>query len=251
MALISKTMDALAILPENTRVEKKRNFPEGEVFNILQASVAEKVSTCHETSDLKFDGRIIRLVNGDHKEEMMRISTYLSKALQHVSNQLRYEMLQKLLESFITGNLETYKNAQRLWVNDKAPPVETVIGFVEPYRDPLGVRSEFEGIVGIPDATETKILGKLSKMADKFVCRLPWVTSDSDDSDDKGPFEKERFEAPDFSSVQSMDGSPDFMIFLLILQGLAYCSSIIFPGINLPNVSCPQMMRNAMTKMSG
>ncbi|PKY06621.1 dipeptidyl peptidase III [Aspergillus campestris IBT 28561] len=216
MAHISKTIDELAILPENTRVEKKRISPDIEVFNILQASVAEKTSTCHVTSDPTSDGRIIRLVNGDHKEEMTRISAYLSKALQYTSNRSQDHMVQKLLESFITGNLETYKDAQRLWVNDKAPPVETVLGFVEPYRDPLGVRSEFEGIVGIPDANETKILGELSRMADKFVCRLPWVTSDSDD---KGPFEKEKFEAPDFSSVQS----------------LAYCSSIIFPGINLPN----------------
>ena len=96
------------------------------------------------------------------------------------------------------------KDAQRIWVDDKAPPVETVIGFIEPYRDPLGVRSEFEGIVGIPDADKTRVLRELSNMADKFVCRLPWVNGDSNN---KGPFEKETFEAPDFASIQSKGAS--------------------------------------------
>ena len=100
-------------------------------------------------------------------------------------------MIQQIQESFFTGNLETYKRSQSIWVNDKAPPVETVIGFVEPYRDPMGVRSEFEGIVGIPDTGETKLLSQLSQTADTFVRRLPWITGDGVN---KGPFEKEVFE---------------------------------------------------------
>lgn len=201
-AFVSKIMDELAILPENTRMEKRSLSPETEVINILQASVAESISTCHETNNSNSNGRSVRLVTGDHKDELARINVYLSRALEFVSNKLQYDMIRKTQESFATGNLATYKDAQRIWVHDKAPPVETVIGFIEPYRDPLGVRSEFEGIVGVHDAAETRVLRELSHMADKFVCRLPWVNGDGDN---KGPFEKEVFEAPDFSSIQSMD----------------------------------------------
>lgn len=200
----SKVMDELTILPENTRLEKKFLSPENGVLDILQASVAESISICHVSSNSISNGRIVRLVTGDHKDELRHINAYLSKALGYVSNKLQYDMIRKIQESFATGNLATYKDSQRIWVHDKAPPVETVIGFIEPYRDPLGVRSEFEGIVGIHDADETRVLKELSQMADKLVCRLPWVNGDSDN---KGPFEKEIFEAPDFSSIQSMDAS--------------------------------------------
>lgn len=35
------------------------------------------------------------------------------------------------------------------------------MGFVEPYRDPHGTRAEFEGLVAISDAEETKALQRL------------------------------------------------------------------------------------------
>jgi hypothetical protein len=64
-------------------------------------------------------------------------------------------------------------------VNDKAPRVETVLQFVEPHRDPLGVRYDFEGIVGIQnpavdisDAYEPKVLNELAKSFDDLVCKL-------------------------------------------------------------------------------
>lgn len=75
-----------------------------------------------------------------------------------------------------------------------------MLRFVEPYRDPLGVRAEFEGIVGIADTAETSGLHKLASTANSLAYRLPWVEGHGEL---KGPFEKEMFEPPDFSSVQS------------------------------------------------
>ncbi|KAL4779313.1 peptidase family M49-domain-containing protein [Aspergillus varians] len=215
-ALASKLMQELSILPENTRLRRTGLSAGTEALSIIQASVAETTTLYTNLSDTAQSDQTIQVVTGDHKNELARINTHVEKALEYVSNRSQYEMVRKLQDSFATGNLATYKDSQSTWVRDNAPMVETVFGFVEPYRDPLGVRCEFEGIVGIPDSRETQTLKELSEEADKFVCKLPWVTVDIDN---KGPFEKSHFEAPDFSSVQS----------------LAYCSSIIFPGINLPN----------------
>ncbi|ELQ43086.1 dipeptidyl-peptidase 3 [Pyricularia oryzae Y34] len=134
--------------------------------------------------------------------------------LRKAANNVDYELL--VASSFRTGDLEAYRESQRIWVRDCAPRVENIMGFVEPYRDPHGVRAEFESLVAIADDGETAMLAKLVELSPRFIRRLPWAT---EDNDGKGPFEKSLFEPPDFSSIHS----------------LAYCSSIIFPGINLPN----------------
>lgn len=74
-----------------------------------------------------------------------------------------------------------------------------------------------KGLVAIADDKETMLLGKLVENSAQFIRRLPWTVDGENDG--KGPFEKALFEPPDFSSIHT----------------LAYCSSIIFPGINLPN----------------
>lgn len=201
-ALVSRVMEELSILPENTRLQRTSPSSDNVHLDIFQASVMERVSICQTEETPIPSGKTIRLVKGDHKDELVRINMCLEKALQWVSNPSQYDMIRKLQESFTTGDLNTYKDSQKIWVKDKAPPVEAVLGFVEPYRDPLGIRSEFEGIVGIPDVEETRKLNELSEKADKFVRKLPWV---SEDSGNKGPFEKDVFEAPDFSSVKSMN----------------------------------------------
>ena len=98
--------------------------------------------------------------------------------------------------------MERYKEAQELWLEDFQPPVETVIGFVEPYRDPYGARAEFEGLVGIRDTEETKLLNMLVENSDRFISSLPWVDA-SDPTHGKGPFELPQMGFREFSSIQS------------------------------------------------
>ncbi|PYH64693.1 dipeptidyl peptidase III [Aspergillus vadensis CBS 113365] len=185
IATISNLMGDQLILPENTRLKAYQDS-DTRFYDIMQASVAE---------------------------DKVALEGF---AIPYASNAAQVEMLRQIIDSFQTGSLEAYRESLRIWVNDKAPPVETVIGFVEPYRDPLCIRAEFEGRVGIPDAAETKILNTLASKAKQLVYKLPWVEGTGDS---KGPYEKELFEPPDFSSINS----------------LVYCSSIIFPGINLSN----------------
>lgn len=194
---ISSLMEDNAILPENTRLKKHR--PGKHSYGILQASVEESEHILESKNGPPAIDQV-QLVRGDHKEELQRVCRHLQEAKKYVSNATRHRMLEQTHYSFLTGNLEAYKDAQRTWVNDKAPAVETVLGFVEPYRDPLGVRGEYEGIVGITDVVETRRLHSLANVANQLVCRLPWV---KEQGTSKGPFEKELFEPPDFSSVQS------------------------------------------------
>ncbi|KAL8993729.1 MAG: hypothetical protein Q9169_006126 [Polycauliona sp. 2 TL-2023] len=213
VAYVSRFMELHGIHPENTRIRK---LHEGHriVFEVLQASV-ERGEVINVLPDSEGS---IRIIKGDHSEELERICGSLRSAAQYAANPRQKEFLDQYDRSFCTGNLETYKESQRTWIRDTAPSVENIFGFVEPYRDPFGSRAEFEGLVAIADHEETSLLTTLVEHSSNFIKQLPW-TEGFLENDGKGPFEKAVFEPPDFSSIHA----------------LAYCSSIIFPGINLPN----------------
>ena len=84
------------------------------------------------------------------------------------ANDTQVQMLNKYIESFTTGDNKAHQVSQAVpllkcidlepvpallqdgsvyWVQDKGPVVENYIGFIESYRDPLGVRGEWEGFV--------------------------------------------------------------------------------------------------------
>ncbi|OTA61217.1 peptidase M49, dipeptidyl-peptidase III [Hypoxylon sp. EC38] len=210
IVLVSKHMDAHSILPENTRIRKVAD----NAFEVLQASVESTEPA--EPLSIPDSSVSVSLVRGDHADDLKKVCENLSRAAEYAANDAQRKFLAQYIESFQTGSLDVYRDSQRTWVADKAPKVENIFGFVEPYRDPAGIRAEFEGLVAIADAEETKLLSKLVENSDKFIQRLPWA---SPENNGKGVFEKSLFEPPDFSSIHA----------------LAYCSSIIFPGINLPN----------------
>ncbi|KAH6842422.1 peptidase family M49-domain-containing protein [Chaetomium sp. MPI-CAGE-AT-0009] len=211
IAMVSRVLEQNSIFPENTRIRKA---DDGVDFEVLLAS-AQKGGT-PKTFPLPDGEGSVRLVQGDHSAELERICAELSEATYYAANELQRDALRAYIESFQTGSLDTYRESQRIWVRDKGPRVENIFGFVEPYRDPHGIRAEFEGLVAIADDDETKLLARLVEHSAKFIQRLPWAAAENNG---KGPFEKSLFEPPDFSSIHT----------------LAYCSSIIFPGINLPN----------------
>lgn len=213
---VSKRLEENNILPENTRIQK---VFEGDIpiYQVLQAPVEGRTNNQQiiDMPDLK---RSIRLVKGDHCDELTAICDSLNQAAQYAAYPRQRQFLEQYQQSFRSGSLEAYKASQVIWIKDTNPSVENIFGFVEPYRDPYGIRAEFEGLVAISDREETKLLTQLVQKSSNFIRRLPWAQGTSE-NDGKGPFEKALFDPPDFTSIHA----------------LAYCSSIIFPGINLPN----------------
>lgn len=238
---VSRTLAEHGIEPENTRI-RKTTVGLKSLFEVQQAS-AEAIHSSRvlEKQDSNPD-YAVRIVGGDHAREMSNILTALGQAKRYASNQTEVEMIINLIDSFRVGDLNLYRKAQRLWVTDISPPVDPILGFVEPYRDPAGVRGEWEGVVCISDKEETEKLRQLVEQSTKFVRKLPWAVEGVNDG--KGPFEASLFQAPDFTIVH---GKCFFFVeapmsnaegsLTIWHTALAFCSSIFWEAVNLPNYS--------------
>ena len=195
---ISNFLVEHSIHPENTRVRKSVSERYHTVYEILVASV--------ETTDeaRQFDlPRLgtVRLVYGDHSGQLAKVCESLEKANDYAPD-LQRTIILDYLTSFRTGNVEAYRESQKNWIRDRKPAVESIFGFVEPYRDPFGVRAEFEGLVSIVNEEETEKLEVLVRESSRFVQRLPWVGSTTQ-NEGKGPFERSELPESTFSSIHS------------------------------------------------
>ncbi|KAG7195808.1 uncharacterized protein KQ657_002193 [Scheffersomyces spartinae] len=200
-ALMSK-----GIMPENTRVEKVS--PTDFIVHVASAEATNKTGYYPDTITTS-KGAKIEFKFGDHAPEFIQIVENLKKARDSASNDTQRKMLDNYIESFATGSMNAHKESQKQWVKDLKPAVETNIGFIETYRDPSGVRGEWEGLVAMVNHERTAKFSSLVENATTLIKYLPW---------DK-LYEKDTFTPPDFTS----------------LEVLTFAGSGIPAGINIPN----------------
>lgn len=138
------------LLPENTRLRKTK---EGN-FELLIASAKPAIpseggdigkETVFNVEDGPLAGKTISLVYGDYAKEMHAIAGFIKKAAENAENETQQKMHLAYAKSFDEGSLLAFKDSQRFWIKDQGPMVECNIGFIETYRDPAGVRGEWEG----------------------------------------------------------------------------------------------------------
>ncbi|KAK3987106.1 dipeptidyl peptidase [Cladorrhinum sp. PSN332] len=171
---IAEIMEKNSIEAENTRLSK-RIEGDAPVFHILRASAeTSPVTTEFPGGD---HGLIVCVAPRDHAAELSRVCAALQKAAKDASNGTQVKVLNEYIESFTTGSTEAHRRSQKTWVTDLPPSIESIFGFVEPYRDPYGVRAEWEGIVSISDPDETrKLAGLVNDSAKASLFQAPDFT---------------------------------------------------------------------------
>jgi dipeptidyl-peptidase-3 len=197
IAEITEISAQLGIHPENTRLLKTVTA-EYSKFDVIQASIEKDVT---KRLISRTNNRKLHLIRGDHSDELRRTCEHLQKASEDTEDAAKKTYFSQLCRSFRTGQMEDYKDSQRTWVHDRLTTVETIFGFVEPYRDPCGMRAEYEGIVGIENPLETAMLHRLCDNADVFLKRLPWVDVQHG-ARSAGAFEGSTVQRPCFVSIE-------------------------------------------------
>jgi dipeptidyl-peptidase-3 len=211
---VKEWTEKVGLLPENNRLVKTSS---GD-FKILIASAITSIpsedgdigkETEFVIEDGPFKGKKISLVYGDYSKEMSAIAEYIKKAAENAANETQRDMHLAYAKSFETGSMLAFKDSQRHWIKDKGPMIECNIGFIETYRDPAGIRGEWEGFASIVNIERTRAFGALVDKSPSLVPLLPWSAE----------FEKDKFLSPDFTS----------------LEVLTFSGSGIPAGINIPN----------------
>eukprot|EP01128_Nolandella_sp_AFSM9_P003514 TRINITY_DN1510_c0_g1_i1.p1 TRINITY_DN1510_c0_g1~~TRINITY_DN1510_c0_g1_i1.p1 ORF type:complete len:693 (-),score=170.37 TRINITY_DN1510_c0_g1_i1:138-2183(-) len=195
---VDAAMNERGLNPYNTRVFRNQSG-----YDIRVASVQK------DTQTFTYKDKTINIIYGDHSEYLVNVVVGLKIALENVANEHQKQMIIDYIKFFEEGHIDIHKDAQRSWIKDKSPSVESNIGFIESYRDPQGVRGEWEGWVAVVDKVVSAQFGTLVAAAETFIEKLPWPKE----------FEKDRFLKPDFTS----------------LEVIAFSSSGVPAGINIPN----------------
>ncbi len=129
---------------------------------------------------VKDQGRLGELVAragppaGLYADKLARVVAALDQALPYATSASQRQGLEQLVAYLRGGEPDRFRDSQREWLKEAAP-VDYVLGFVETYADPRGLKALFEGFVGIEDKPRSEILRRLSQSAQYFEERMPWA----------------------------------------------------------------------------
>ena len=164
---------------------------------------------------VKVDGELRELVwkeKGLYGEAISNIIYWLQKAAEVAENEKQREVIEILVDYYKTGDLHTFDQYSIKWVECHEGDVDFIIGFIEVYDDPLGIKATWEGLVEYKDRVASRRTRTISDHAQWF--------------EDHSPVD-ERFRK------KMVKGVTANAICAAMLGGGEYPSTAI--GINLPN----------------
>jgi dipeptidyl-peptidase-3 len=200
-----KAVDALLqqanIGIENTIIHRLSDKYVVKQFSITIDEVGRKIGDV--------EGKPVYVTKGHESEALTKVVHWLKLARDSALNPGEIEMLNTLINHYETGDLREHIRYSELWVGDVDPVIENYHGFIETYRDPAGVRAEFESFVAALNPSESEFLHKFVSLSSTVLPLLPYPPC----------YERSNFIPPSYNAINL----------------LTLCSSLTPAGINIPN----------------
>jgi len=190
---------------KNVRVENTKIIRHDDKYEISIASI-EKLP---ERKIGEFNGKPVVVTTGRHSDCLSKAVHWLELAKENALRENQKVMLDSLIQHYKTGDVLLHEKYSEEWVKDVNPSVETYQGFVESYRDPSGVRCEYESFVAAVNKKESESLHKYVQSSNIILPLLPYPSQ----------YERSTYTPPSYNAIDI----------------LTFCTSGMPIGINIPN----------------
>lgn len=162
--------------------QSSNNFYEG----VTQAEVETFYHTFPDTGHdpewglnskvTKVDGQVAEQVwksGGMYGEAIDQIIFWLEKAIPEAENPTQQQALTLLADYYRTGDLHTWDEYNKVWVQDTTSTIDFANGFIEVYNDALGIKGSYEAVLSLKDVETTKRIKAIADEAQWFEDNSP------------------------------------------------------------------------------
>jgi dipeptidyl-peptidase-3 len=112
-------------------------------------------------------------LDGMYGAAIERIVYWLEQAIGVAENAEQRRALELLVQYYRSGDLADFDAYNVAWVADTASRVDAINGFIEVYKDPLGLKGSFESVVSFKDEEASRRIGAIAAQAQWFEDNSP------------------------------------------------------------------------------
>jgi len=162
--------------------QSSNNFYEGVSQQEVEAFYGTFPDTGHDpewglnSKVVKVDGKVTEQVwksDGMYGEAIDQIIFWLEKAIPVAENPTQQQALTLLADYYRTGDLHTWDEYNKAWVQDTTGTIDFANGFIEVYNDALGIKGSYEAVLSLKDFESTKRIKAIADEAQWFEDNSP------------------------------------------------------------------------------
>ncbi|HWK57424.1 MAG TPA: hypothetical protein VNQ80_08810 [Parapedobacter sp.] len=162
--------------------QSSNNFYEGVTQQEVEAFYSTFPDTGHDpewglnSKVVKVDGKVTEQTwksGGMYGTAIDQIISWLEKAIPLAENPTQQQALTLLADYYRTGDLHTWDEYNKAWVQDTTGTIDFANGFIEVYNDAMGIKGSYEAVLSLKDLESTKRIKAIADEAQWFEDNSP------------------------------------------------------------------------------